>query len=310
MPRHRIEHGTIYTYRRPVVFGQHRLVLRPREGHDLIVERMTLSITPAHRMVWARDVYNNSVVIVDFVEQADRLEVRSTVIVRRSPPFPRQDPWEPWRIPTPVVYDSLELPVVSAYQSFSYAADAGAVRNWLRQFSEIGAATDAETMLNTLCSTIHRTIRYRRREAKGVQTPSQTLQFGTGSCRDMATLMMDAARSLGLAARFVSGYLDCPAAEAGCATIHAWTEVYLPILGWRGFDPSLAEETSLKHIAVGVSHHPRGVMPICGTFTGAAADYIGMTAPVKIERFADTPEISLSSHLPDERLNPGIKVVG
>lgn len=294
MPRQRIEHGTIYTYRRPVEFGRHRLVLRPREGHDLFVEEMTLSITPAHRLVWARDVFNNSVVIVDFVEPADRLEVRSTVIVRRSPPFPRQDPWEPWRIPTPVLYDSLELPVVVAYQSYCYPADAYAVRNWLFQFPEIGAATDAETMLNTLCSTIHRTIRYQRREAKGVQTPSQTLQFGSGSCRDMATLMMDAARSLGLAARFVSGYLDCLAAEAGRAAMHAWTEVYLPVLGWRGYDPTLAEETSLKHIAVGVSHHPRGVMPISGMFTGAAGDYIEMTAPVKVERIADNPEAAIS----------------
>lgn len=294
MPRQRIEHGTTYTYRRPVAFGRHRLVLRPREGHDLIVEDMTLSITPAHRLVWARDVFNNSVAIVDFVEQADRLEVRSTVIVRRTAPFPRQDPWEPWRIPVPVLYDSLEMPVVIAYQQFSYPADADAVRSWLRQFPEIGAATDAETMLNTLCSTIHRTIRYQRRESKGVQTPSQTLHLVSGSCRDMAVLMMDAARSLGLAARFVSGYLDCPAAKAGRAAMHAWTEVYLPILGWRGFDPTLAEETSLKHIAVGVSHHPRGIMPISGMFTGAAADYIQMTAPVKVERIGDNDRVPIS----------------
>ncbi len=294
MARQRIEHGTIYTYHRPVSFGRHRLVLRPRESHDLFVETMTLSITPAHRLVWARDVFNNSVVIVDFVEQADRLEVRSLVTLRRSLPFPRQDPWEPWRIPIPVLYDALELPVVAAYRSLSYPADASAIRNWLQQFPEVGTATDAETMLNTLCSMIHRTIRYQRREAKGVQTPSRTLQFGSGSCRDVATLMMEAVRSLGIAARFVSGYLDCPAAEAGRAAMHAWTEVYLPVLGWRGFDPTIAEETSVRHIAVGVSHHPRGVMPISGMFTGAAADYIEMTAPVKVERLADNPETRIA----------------
>jgi transglutaminase-like putative cysteine protease len=287
MPRQRIEHGTVYTYHRPVSFGRHRLVLRPRESHDLFVESMTLSITPAHRLVWSRDVFNNSVVIVDFVEQADRLEVLSSVTLRRTLPFPQKDPWEPWRIPMPVFYDALELPVVFAYQSLAYPADTFAVRNWLLQCPEIGLATDAETMLNTMCTAIHRTIRYQRRDVKGVQTPSETLQFGSGSCRDMATLMMEVARSLGLAARFVSGYLDCPAAEAGRAAMHAWTEVYLPIHGWRGFDPTLAEETSLKHIPVGVSYHPRGVMPISGMFTGAAADYIEMTAPVKVERMGD-----------------------
>lgn len=290
MLRQRIEHGTIYTYRRPVAFGRHRLVLRPREGHDLFVEDMTLTIAPAHRLVWARDVFNNSVAIVDFVEPADRLEVRSSVIVRRALPFPRQDPWEPWRIATPVVYDEMELPVVFAYRSISYPGDGDTVRDWLLRFPEIGTATDAEAMSNALCAAIHRTIRYERRETKGVHSPSQTLQYGSGSCRDMATLMMDAARSLGLAARFVSGYLDCPAAEAGRAAMHAWTEVYLPVLGWRGFDPTLAEETSLKHIAVGVSHHPRGVMPISGMFTGSASDYIQMTAPVKVERIPDDAE--------------------
>jgi transglutaminase-like putative cysteine protease len=294
MFRQRIEHGTVYKYRRPVAFGRHRLVLRPREGHDLFVENMTLTITPAHHLVWSRDVFNNSVVIVDFIEMADRLEVLSSVTVRRAPPFPRQDPWDPWRIPTPVVYDPQELPVVFAYQSASYPDDTCAVRNWLQQHPEIGMSTDAESLLHQMCTTIFQTIRYQRREAKGVQSPSQTLQLGSGSCRDMATLMMDAARSIGLAARFVSGYLDCPAAEAGRAAMHAWTEVYLPILGWRGYDPTMAEETSLKHIVVGVSHHPRGVMPISGMFTGDAGDYISMTAPVKVERIMEGAEVAVA----------------
>lgn len=284
MSRLRIEHGTTYSYHRPVAFGRHRLVLRPREGHDLRVESMTLEITPAHRLVWARDVYSNSVAIVDFLEEAARLEVRSTVIVQRTVPFPRQETYEPWRIPLPVVYDVQEVPIATAYQAVSYPDDLAEVQSWLRQLPEVTASLDAETMLLALCLQIRNRIRYQRREAKGVQTPAQTLSFGSGSCRDMATLMMDAARSLGLSARFASGYLDCLAAEAGRAAMHAWTEVYLPVLGWRGFDPTLGEAASLKHIVVGVSHHPRGVMPISGMFTGSSADYIDMVAPVKVER--------------------------
>jgi transglutaminase-like putative cysteine protease len=289
MLRQRIEHGTVYTYRKPVSFGRHRLVLRPRESHDTFVESMTLTISPAHELVWCRDVFNNSVVIVDFTEPADRLEVLSTVVLQRTVPFPRKEPWAPWRIVLPVVYDALELPVVSAYQAPAYPEEGTAIRDWLSHTPELATATDAESLLNTLCGTIHRTIRYQRREAKGVQSPSQTLHLGSGSCRDMATLMMEAARSLGYAARFVSGYLDCPAAEAGRAAMHAWTEVYLPVLGWRGYDPTLAEETSLKHIPVGVSYHPRGVMPVSGMFSGAAADYVSMTAPVKVERLHGEP---------------------
>ncbi len=287
MSRLRIEHGTVYTYRRPVAFGQHRLVLRPREGHDLRVESMTLDITPAHQLEWARDVYNNSVAIVGFIEEAARLEVRSTVIVQRSMPFPRRDPSDLRRIPLPVDYDSLEAPIAAAYQQVSYPDDLTDVRLWLQNFPEITGSGDAEAMLMKLCTLITVQIKYQRRNVKGVQSPTQTLKLGSGSCRDVATLMMDAARALGLSARFASGYLDCPAAEAGRAAMHAWTEVYLPVLGWRGFDPTLGEPASVKHIAVGVSHHPRGVMPISGMFSGAAGDYIDMVASVKLERFQD-----------------------
>lgn len=286
MSRLLIDHTTTYTYRRPVAFGRHRLVLRPREGHDLQIERMTLDITPLHRLVWVRDVYNNSVAIVDFVEEADRLEFRSTVTLRRSLPFPLHDDSRPWHAPLPIVYAEFELPIVFAYQTCTHQEDRATVANWVQSLPDVTAATDAETLLMALCTRIKSQVKYQRREAKGVQTPAQTLQLASGSCRDVATLMMEAARSLGLAARFVSGYLDCPAAEAGRAAMHAWTEIYLPTLGWRGFDPSIGEATSLKHIVVAVSHHPRGVMPISGMYTGASGDYVDMEVSVKIERMA------------------------
>lgn len=287
MSRLRIEHRTTYSYRQAVGFGRHRLVLRPREGHDLNVESMTMEIRPAHRLLWARDVYSNSVAIVDFVEEAAQLDVHSTVTVMRSLPFPREDPWGPCSIDMPVAYDELEAPVAASYQLPSYPEDLVEVQNWLHDHPAITASGDAEVVLMTLCSIIHEQIKYQKRMLKGVQSPGQTLKLRSGSCRDMATLMMDAARQLGMAARFASGYLDCPASEVGRASMHAWTEVYLPILGWRGFDPTLGEATSLKHIVVGVSHHPRGVMPISGMFTGASADYLDMVATVKIEKVAE-----------------------
>lgn len=287
MTRQRIEHATTYRYRQEVAFGRHRLVLRPREGHDLHVESMTLEIFPAHRLVWARDVYSNSVAIVDFTEAAARLEVRSTVIVRRSLPFPRHEPHEPWCIAWPVTYDEREGPVTAAYQTLSYPDDGTLVKQWLAEYSAVTATDDAETLLLNLCHHVHAKIGYQRRNARGVQGPAETLRLQSGSCRDMAVLMMDAARVLGLSARFVSGYLDCPAAEAGRAAMHAWAEVYLPVLGWRGYDPTIGEPASLKHIPVGVSQHPRGVMPITGNFHGDSSDYIDMTAPVKVERLVE-----------------------
>jgi transglutaminase-like putative cysteine protease len=130
---------------------------------------------------------------------------------------------------------------------------------------------------------IYQNIRYRRREERGVQSPLETLRLAAGSCRDMATLLLEAARSLGIAARFASGYLDSAASAAGRAATHAWTEVYFPEHGWFGFDPTLGEGTSHKHIVTGVSSHPRGVMPVSGSYSGPREHYLDMTVTVKME---------------------------
>lgn len=284
MSKLRIEHRTNYVYQKPVAFGRHRLVLRPREGHDVRIEEMLIDIKPSHRLVWSRDIYSNSVAIVDFDEPANRLEIRSLVTVVRTMPFPRQESHQPILVSLPVEYDALELQIVGVYQAVSYPDDLADVQLWLQQLPQLSLSGDAESRLLALCSLISKQIKYQLRYSKGVQSPAQTLKLRSGSCRDAATLMMDAARSWGLAARFASGYLDCPASSAGRAAMHAWTEVYLPILGWRGFDPTLGEATSLKHAVVGVSHHPRGVMPVSGTFTGSPSDFIEMVADVKIEK--------------------------
>lgn len=282
----RIEHHTTYRYGRPIEFGRHRLVLRPREGHDLHVVRMTLDIFPAHRVLWSRDVFGNSIALVDFLEDSDRLEFRSEVIVHRTMPFEAEEPHSRERFPFPVEYDVLERVVVGAYQAVSYPDDARAVHKWLGDALPERDPADAESVVAALNLLIHRQIAYQRRSERGVQSPAQTLALGSGSCRDMAVLLMDAARALGFATRFVSGYLDCPASIAGRASTHAWTEVYLPHLGWRGYDPTLGETTSLKHVTTGVSNHPRGVMPISGHFNGTSADYQGMTVTVKTESLA------------------------
>lgn len=288
MTRFRIVHRTDYFYSRPVELGRHRLVLRPREGHDLHVESMQLAIEPTHRLIWSRDVFGNSVAIVDFLEKTTRLSVVNDVIVVRTLPFPQQGSQVPWPVAFPAMYDPLEMTVAAAYQAPSYPDDVEGVRAWLDLILPFYGRNDAEQVLLALGRTVHQQISYQRRSEKGVQTPLQTLQLASGSCRDMATLMMEAGRVLGVAMRFASGYLDCPASLAGRASTHAWTESYLPALGWQGFDPTLGEPTSLKHVVTGVSNHPRGVMPISGMFTGAASDYREMNVQVTTERLADT----------------------
>jgi transglutaminase-like putative cysteine protease len=280
----RIQHHTTYHYHRPVEFGRHRLVLRPREGHDVRVERMRLRIEPAHRLIWARDVFGNSVAIVDFTAAGTELDIRSDVTIRRSAPFPQQQPHAPCAIPYPVAYDALETTIAAAYLAPSYPDDFEVVQAWLAREVPPAQPHDAEATIHDIGRRIYEMIKYQRRMERGVQTPAVTLAALSGSCRDMATLLLDAARARGIAARFASGYLDCPASIAGRAAMHAWTEFYLPTLGWRGYDPTLGEPTSLKHVVVGVSYHPRGVMPVSGVFNGAASDYREMTARVKIDR--------------------------
>jgi transglutaminase-like putative cysteine protease len=280
MLRLRIKHRTTYSYERPVSFGRHRLILRPREGHDLRIDDMKLEIEPAHRLMWVRDVFGNSVALLDLTEESSSLNIVSDVLVHRSSHFPGRQLHEPFRVPYPVTYDPLEITVSSAYQTLSYSEDSGSLRPWLDENLQIDRA-DAEGNMLALCALIHEKIAYQRRSEKGVQSPAVTLELASGSCRDMATLMMDCARVLGVAARFASGYLHCAASMAGHASTHAWTEVYLPSLGWRGFDPTMGEPTSLRHVATGVSNHPRGVMPISGLFIGSRSDYKEMRVEVE-----------------------------
>lgn len=285
MSRLRIIHDTAYRYDAPVTFGPHRLVLRPREGHDVRLESMVLTITPAHEIRWSRDVFSNSVALVTFLEPANALHIRSDVVVDRS----IHAAVDLARLPLaeyPPIYDPLEQTVVDVYRAFSFADDVLVVKDWLVDL-KIPERGDAVRVLSLLNQTLFKQLEYRRREEKGVQTPAQTLRLGTGSCRDKATLFMEAARVLGIAARFASGYLDTAASQAGRAATHAWAEVYLPDSGWIGFDPTIGETTSSKHTVVGVSHHPRGVMPISGRFSSLEGRSLGLEVGVRMETPAE-----------------------
>lgn len=283
-----IEHTTRYVYSSPVTFSRHRLVLRPREGHDLRVERMRLHISPAHELQWVRDVFGNSIALVEWLEPSDTLTIVSDVVVERVAPFPARAFHEPWRVAFPPQYEAMEAGITGVYRAPAFVDDANAVQEWLnREFA--ADPHDAEGTIQALCTLVFRTIAYQRRPEKGVQSPAETLRRGSGSCRDLATLMMDAARHLGTASRFASGYLHGTASMAGEASTHAWVEVYLPTLGWRGFDPTLGERTSLRHIVTGVSTHPRGVMPVTGAFIGAGRPVLHVTVKTEVLPPAPTP---------------------
>ncbi|CAM2993494.1 transglutaminase family protein [Rariglobus hedericola] len=277
----RIVHQTRYLYSKKVHFGPHRLVLRPREGHDLRVESMNVKIEPAAHLTWSRDVFGNSVATVEFEKPSKELLIESNALVVRMSPVVKRRKRLSSITPWPPVYDSLERVAVKPYQRLSYPKDAAAVKTWLENF-RIKKPDFAEDVARNLNEYIYDELKYIRREEKGVLTPAQTLQTGGGSCRDLATLMLEAARSLGIAARFASGYLECHAAILGEASTHAWAEIYHPGRGWSGYDPSIGEETTSRHVVTGVSNHPRGVMPVSGSYYGKAGAFKDMEISVTV----------------------------
>jgi len=282
----RIIHRTHYFYAQPVDFQMHRLVIRPREGHDLRVERLDLAITPAADVTWAWDVFGNSIAFTHFREQGSELKVDVDVVVRRFFP-PDAPPHKPHsHSPYPIEYELLEQAILKGYLTPVFAEETAAVQEWIGTLPNPRNFPSAEAFVLDLAETIHRKIRYERREQKGVQTPGATLSLGSGSCRDVATLMMETLRHLGIAARFASGYLDCEATRAARGSTHAWTEVYFPQLGWRGFDPTTGKRCEHRHIVTGTSHHPRGVMPVTGRYSGPSGAFQSMVVGVEFS----TPE--------------------
>jgi transglutaminase-like putative cysteine protease len=275
MQRLRIKHLTEYIFPTQVTLNQHRLLLRPREGHDVRIEASKLEISPAYNIKWQRDVYDNSLAIVSFIEHSNKLTIASEVIIQHYEHAPYDFLVEDYAVNYPFTYALNEQVDLAAFLQPIFLKDQNIVNNWLQQLGLFGMETFG--LLIKLNQTISHQFRYQMREEAGVQSPAQTLAQRSGSCRDYATLFIEACRCLGLASRFVSGYLHAPATELGNATTHAWVEVYLPGTGWKGFDPTAGEVTGNHHIAVAVARNPEAIPPVSGSFIGP-----GLTMPMML----------------------------
>jgi transglutaminase-like putative cysteine protease len=266
----RITHLTEYRFAEFVTLGSHRLLLRPREGHDIRVVASRLDISPDHDIKWHRDVYDNSVAVVSFRSAASYMSILSEVRLEHYQEAPLDFVVEDYAVQYPFQYRAEEQPDLAAFAQPSYPADGSAVRDWLQGLGLGQGGLQTYVLLDRLSKAIAGNLTYVVREEPGVQSPSRTLGGGSGSCRDYATLFIEACRQLGLACRFVSGYLHAPSSEAGNASTHAWAEAYLPGAGWKGFDPTGGELTGSKHIPVAVARHPESIPPVAGSFIGSA----------------------------------------
>jgi transglutaminase-like putative cysteine protease len=267
MKRLRIWHETVYQFSGPVQLGPHRLLLRPREGHDVRIESSRLDISPPGHVKWYRDAQDNSVAIVDFAARASRLSIVSDVAIQHYDEAPLDFVVADYAVRYPFEYLVEEAVDLAPFREPG-TGSGRRLQDWLSGIWRPGETTETYVLLDRMSHTIAQELQYRVREEPGVQAPEHTLATAAGSCRDFAFLLMEAARSLGLAARFVSGYLHAPATERGYGATHAWAEIYLPGAGWKGFDPTAGGVTGSHHIAVAVARRPEAVPPVAGEFRG------------------------------------------
>ncbi len=260
-------------------------MLRPRDSHDLRLIETSLKFSLPASVRWLYDVFGNSVAVATFPEPASELKITSDLLL---------DTYAVERPPFEISSDALRYPFVYSAddridlgrmleRQYPYHKDR--LASWARGFVR-SYPTDTMALLADLNSGVAAQISYQSRETEGTQTPVETLNRGWGSCRDLAVLLIEAARSLGFGARVVTGYLyrasaDGPAA-VGAGTTHAWADIYVPGSGWIAYDPTNGTIGGLDLIRVAVTRDIGQAVPISGSFVGSAGSYLGMTVDVTV----------------------------
>lgn len=288
-----VRHTTVYRYREPVVLGEHRMMFRPRESHDLKLIGTSLRITPQPLdLRWLHDPFDNSVAVATFEGTTSELRFESEVKLEHfetsAPEYPLEENAQTY----PFRYSDHDFP--SLMRALAHHYPAAGVTEWALQFLDPADTTPTMRILRRMTHGIREQFLYTRRLEKGVQSPEETLRSKAGSCRDFAVLMMEAARSLGIAARFVSGYIYTPPRGAhhgaefvGGGATHAWMQAYLPGAGWIDFDPTNRIVGNRNLIRVAVAWSPEHVLPLSGTYEGSPRAFINMEVAVNVTQRGD-----------------------
>ncbi len=281
-----VRHATTYRYSAPVTFGQHRLMLRPRDSHDLRLVGAGLTLSPPGRVRWMHDVFGNSVALVDFEAPGAELTIISTLTIERYGLARLEFRIAPEAENYPFMHSADDRSDLGRLRERHYP-DRGEVEEWARSFI-LETPANTFNLLAMMNGAIRGSFAYRAREEEGTQTPVETLERKSGTCRDYALLFIEGARSLGFGARFVTGYLYDPALDGGDAmqgagATHAWAEIYLPGAGWIEFDPTNGLVAGENLIRVAVTRDPTQAVPIGGSFAGEGVRYLGMDVEVTVK---------------------------
>ncbi len=267
---------------------------RPLEGHDQRVLSAELTVSPdpaAVRQIY--DVSGNNVTVTRFQTRSDRLVFESRVRLehRPQPAFADGDGdserlW-PGRTFT---YDPIDMADLATSIARRFPDAEGDVAAWAQRFVRPAGTTSLGRLLSDMTHAIRGELAYGVRLDGHPQAPEETLALGRGSCRDFAVLMIEACRSLGLAARFTSGYIysgSQKAGRTGGGHTHAWARVYLPSRGWVEFDPTNGIVGNTDLVRVAVASDPRQALPLYGTWAGKPGDYLGMDVTVDVSAEAE-----------------------
>lgn len=286
MPVVSIRHRTLYRYRNPVAFGEHRVMYRPVESFDQRVLSAGLTVGPEPSLLHnLHDASGAAVTVTRFATRSDRLEFESNVTLDHTPAMAfALDSDEASLGAEPFAYapdDAADLARATQRQH----ADAGEIEAWARRFVRPVGRTRLSTVLSDMTHAIRGECGYAQRLEGAPQAPVATLALRSGSCRDFAVLMAEAVRSLGLAARFTSGYVysgSPKASRTGGGHTHAWVRVCLPDGGWTDFDPTNGIVGGHDLVRVAEVVNPRAASPLYGSWSGLKSDYLGMDVEVDV----------------------------
>ncbi|MEO1093819.1 MAG: transglutaminase family protein [Cyanobacteria bacterium J06638_28] len=291
-----LKHTTTYRYQNPVTFGEHRGIFLPGAGYGGRILKHSLEANIPCNIRWMMDTLSNNVALIEFAKPAQELSVTYRFRgehfgIKKITEFPLDTRAEE----IPVQYTSDEWLDLSGFIRPHAADPQGTVAAWAKQFVA-GDQDNTLDLLKRMMDKIWNTLTYQTREVEGTQAPDETLRLQSGTCRDYAWLMIEALRRLGLACRFVSGYLYDDALDGGevgmtgSGATHAWLQVYLPGAGWRSYDPTNRITAGFDLIQVAIARHPGQVIPLSGSWTGKSEDYLGMEVEVDIHKLGTLPE--------------------
>lgn len=267
-------HKTTYLYPEAVAPSPHLIAMRPADRPDRILLSHSIQVTPSSHQTYSRDVFGNYILNAYFDSETDKISIVAEMEIE-TPPF---NPFD-FIIDTeadayPFSYNATEKRSLSGFLTIGSPTACANVLPWIRK--QIGKIPNRSIeLVSELNRKIHQEIRYLRRESPGIQTPDETIALGSGSCRDLAVLMIEGCRQLGIAARFVSGYLYQPNTQTSAIketlSLHAWAEIYLPGAGWIQVDPTNGIYADAAFIPCAMASDPHLANPVRGTYSHCKA---------------------------------------